>query len=144
MSSEPSLTKNRTPRSPRSLWSRILPLLSERSDRTDRADRTDRSERSERSERSTTSPRAKSKYGGIHVASPKYNEFASKYLDSDGKIREDVTKVILSRPHVKEIAISYDYDNRRWGFVLRVTDEEMVNVVANDRELAKYPCRITV
>lgn len=105
-----------------SVWSQILPLL--------------------RRSRSRERTNEKSRYCGIHVASPKYNEFASKYLDADGKIRPEISNVILSRPHVKGVSVSYDSVNRRWGFDVCIEDLAMAKVVVADGKLSSYPCRI--
>lgn len=107
-----------------SMWARILPLL--------------------RKSQSGDTTRPKTKYCGIHVASPKYNEFALKYLDSQGKIRSEISNVILSRPHVKGISVSYDTVNRRWGFDVYVGGSAFAKVVFMDSKLSAYPCRIVI
>lgn len=75
----------------------------------------------------------------IPIASPKYQQFASLYLNKDGSLRESIQTLLLSRPHIKGVRVAYDFDQKQWCLDV-LTDH--VNVVAKDNLLAQYPCRI--
>lgn len=75
----------------------------------------------------------------IAVSSPKFKEFANKYLDNDGAIRPEIYHRIWKISGVKDLQIAYDQENRRWGFDIIASQ---VQNVAKDPYIACLPCRI--
>jgi len=73
------------------------------------------------------------------VASPKFKEFAAQYLHEDGSIRPDILSQFQKFSCIKEVKVSYDHENSRWGFDVITTD--MV-AVARSPTISRLPCRI--
>lgn len=83
----------------------------------------------------------KNKMFSIPVTSPKYKEFASKYLDVDGSINPDISRELSQLSCIKKIKIEYDVDNHRWGFDIFTKPKDTKDLCSNDI-IQKLPCRI--
>lgn len=87
------------------------------------------------------SPHSKTKQHqfAIQVASPKYQQFASQYLNTDGTLNNKIRELILERPNVKGVNVAYDFDTHQWCLDI-VTNN--VATTTKDPVLSKFPCRI--